>query len=116
MKELILNRIEALSPGEILCVDVSTIYAYRDGHYTEEAEGTKYILVLPSMQYQRIEVRTKEQKPNQAVMNALEEEDNCRVEVVNFKARITPDFTRRELRISCTADTVRVDDEILVTG
>ena len=115
MKELILNRIEALSPGEILCVDVSTIFAYKDGHYTEEATGSKYILVLPSMQYQRIEVRTKEQ-PNQSVMNALEEEDNCRVEVVNFKARITPDFTKRELRISCTADAVHIDDEVFVTG
>lgn len=115
MKELILNRIEALSPGEILCVDVSTIFAYKEGHYTTDAEGTKYTIVLPSMQYQRIEVRTKEQ-PNQAIMNALEEEGNCRVEVVNFKARITPDFTKRELRISCTADAVHIDDEVFVTG
>lgn len=116
MREIIINTIEALSPGVVLCVDVSTIYAYREGHYTKEVEGTKYTLVLPSMQFQRVEVRTKERKPNQSVMTSLENEDSCSVEIVNFKARITPDFTRKELRISCTADTVHMQDEILVTS
>ncbi|WP_024346022.1 hypothetical protein [Lacrimispora indolis] len=119
MKTLILNGIESLSQdGKVLCVEVSVVYAYKDGRYTEEIEGTKYTLVLPALQYQRIEVRTKETSPNPEILQALSDVENesCPVEVEGFKARISVDFTRKELRLTCTADTVyEADEEVLIS-
>lgn len=112
MKELVLRNIEALSQnGEIFCVEVAVIYTYKDGHYTDEIEGVRYSLVFPSMQYQRVEVRTKEIAPNPEVLDTLSENQSCIVEVEGFRARISVDFIRKELRLSCTADTVYPTDE-----
>ena len=112
MKELIIDDIHLLSKeGEVLCVEATILHAFKDGKYTEEVDGVKYTCVIPSLQYQRIEIRTKEKVPNQQIMDILEEEPSCSIEVRGFRARISGDYVRKELRISCSAEAVSEADD-----
>lgn len=113
MKEIIIDDIHFLSKdGGVLCVEATTIHAFHDGKYTETVEGIKYICVLPSLQYHRIEIRTKEMFPNKQIMDILEEEPSCSIVVRGFRARISGDYVRKELRISCSAESViEADDD-----
>ena len=113
MKEIIFDDIHLLSKdGIVLCVETTILHVFRDGKYWEgEVEGVKYTCVIPSLSYNRIEIRTKETVPNKHIMDVLEEEPSCSIEVRGFRARISGDYVRKELRISCSAEAVFEADE-----
>lgn len=118
MKEIIFDDIHLLSKdGIVLCVETTILHVFRDGKYwEEEVEGVKYTCVIPSLQYHRVDIRTKEKKPNQQILGILEDEPSCSIEVQGFRARISGDYVRKELRISCSAEAVfeANDDEMEV--
>lgn len=108
MKEIVIDDIHFFSKdGGVLCVEVTILHVFREGKYWEgEVEGVRYTCVIPSLSYHRIEIRTKEKVPNQQIMDILEEEPSCSIVVRGFRARISGDYVRKELRISCSAEAV----------
>lgn len=115
MKELIINNVSTLTNGgEILCVDTTIINSFKDGKYTNIAEGVKYLAVIPALMYQKIEIRTKEKSPNPRIVKALEEGAGAiPIEVENFRAKVSIDWTRKELRLTCIADSVEESEVII---
>lgn len=113
MKELIISNVSTLTNGgEILCVDATIINSFKDGKYTKDVDGVKYLAVIPALQYQRIEIRTKEISPNPRIIQALEE-GAVPIDVENFRAKVSIDWTRKELRLTCIADSVEESEVII---
>lgn len=115
MKELIISNVSTLTNGgEILCVDATIINSFKDGKYTKDVDGVKYLAVIPALQYQRIEIRTKEKSPNPRIVQALEAGVGAvPVDVENFRAKVSIDWTRKELRLTCIADSVEESEVII---
>lgn len=90
-----------------LLIDVKLRYQYdKNNKRTEEVIGSDYTLVLPKNGFEKLVIRTDEQKP------AITEEEieanggSIEVQPVNFSARLYKTSTG-EIGISATATTVK---------
>ena len=99
--------LDQLSGGkDVLLVGVKPIYKYVDGKRTDDVEGHRYEIILPAMQFERINVKVVGDNPTFTDASLREYEGAVYADITGFVGRFYRDRQSGEYRFAASAAAV----------